>query len=74
MVQKEEEGLFCDILKEFKDVFQVPTELPPSISHDHAIILKEGEQPISVKPYRYPFFQKEKIEKIVKRLLQSGVI
>ncbi|XP_059456434.1 uncharacterized protein LOC132186472 [Corylus avellana] len=73
-VQKVEEGLFSDILAEFKDVFQVPTELPPSRSHDHAINLKEGEKPVSVRPYRYPFFQKEEIEKIVKGLLQSGVI
>jgi hypothetical protein len=73
-VQKEEEGLFSDILEEFKDVFRVPTELPPSRSHDHAITLKEGELPVSVRPYRYPFFQKTEIEKIVKGLLQSGVI
>jgi hypothetical protein len=29
---------------------------------------------VSVRPYRYPFYQKEEIEKIVKQLLKSGVI
>jgi hypothetical protein len=67
-------GVLDDILEEFDDVFQVPTELPPNRSHDHAITLQEGVQPVSVRPYRYPFFQKAEIEKIVKGLLQSGVI
>jgi hypothetical protein len=31
-------------------------------------------QPVSVRPYRYPYYQKEEIEKIVKELLESGVI
>jgi hypothetical protein len=61
-------------LEEFADIFADPKELPPKRSHDHAINLKEGAQPVSVRPYQYPFYQKEEIEKIVKELLQSGVI
>jgi hypothetical protein len=48
--------------------------LPLRRAHDHAIPLKEGVQPISIRPYRYPFYQKEEIKKIVKELLQSRVI
>lgn len=61
------------ILKEFAKVFQEPKGLPPSQSHDHSIQLLPGAQPISVHPYRYPFYQGE-IEKIVRELLDSGVI
>jgi hypothetical protein len=48
--------------------------LPPTRSHDHRILLKEDSTPVCVRPYRYPYFQKIEIEKIVRELLQSGVI
>jgi hypothetical protein len=55
-------------------VFEEPKGLPPIRSHDHQIVLKEGSQPISVRPYRYPHFRKGKIEKIMKDLLELGAI
>jgi hypothetical protein len=61
--------LLDDILKEYLNVFKEPTELPPRRAHDHAIPLQQGVQPIFVRPYRYLFYQKEEIEKIVKELL-----
>jgi hypothetical protein len=48
--------------------------MPPLRSHDHAIPLQDGVTPVSVRPYRYYFYQKVEIEKIVKDLLQSSVI
>jgi transposase InsO family protein len=63
-----------ELLQQFTDVFQEPTELPPHRAHDHTIKLQPGVQLVSVRPYRYPFYQKEEIEKIVKELLSSGVI
>ena len=42
--------------------------------HKHQINLKEGTQPICQRPYRYPYYQKTKIEKIVKELLEVGFI
>jgi hypothetical protein len=62
------------ILDAYKDVFQEPKGLPPHRAQDHSIPLQEGAQPVSVRPYRYPFYQKEEIEKIVQELLDSGVI
>ena len=41
-------------LQECKSVFSYPKNLPPPRHHDHAIILKEGVNPVSVRPYRYP--------------------
>ncbi|RVW68732.1 Transposon Tf2-2 polyprotein [Vitis vinifera] len=37
---------------EFEDVFQEPFKLPPLREIDHHIPLKEGTQPINVRPYR----------------------
>jgi hypothetical protein len=61
-------------LDEFQTVFEEPQGLPPPRSHDHQILLKPGTSPISVRPYRYPYYQKSEIETIVKDLLKSGVI
>jgi len=63
-----------ELVVEFEVVFEEPKGLPPQRSHDHQILLKEGTQPICVRPYRYPYYQKTEIEKIVKELLKSGVI
>ena len=62
------------LLQEFEHVFETPTRLPPLRGHEHPIVLKEGAQPVCQKPYRYPFYQKNEIEKIVKELLSVGSI
>ena len=62
------------LLQEFSQVFETPTELPPLRGHEHSITLKEGAQPVCQRPYRYPFYQKNEIEKIVKELLSVGSI
>lgn len=35
---------------------------------------KEGGNPVSVCPYRYPQIQKEEIEKMVRDMLLAGII
>eukprot|EP00253_Pinus_taeda_P022340 PITA_22340 len=63
------------ILNNHLPVFDKPHELPPSRGeHDHSITLVPGAQPPNVRPYRYPFTQKNEIEKIIKELLGAGVI
>ena len=42
--------------------------------HEHQITLMEGSQLVCQRPYRYPFYQKNKIKKIVKELLSVGSI
>jgi hypothetical protein len=61
------------LLAEFESVFTTPQGLPPQRSRDNQIILTDST-PVSVRPYRYPFFQKTEIEKLVTDLLASGVI
>jgi hypothetical protein len=54
-----EQGLELEALLDFfVDLFEEPKGLPPSKSHDHAILLKSGSKPVCVRPYRYPYFQK----------------
>ncbi|KAF5456115.1 hypothetical protein F2P56_025626 [Juglans regia] len=63
-----------ELLTQFQGVFEEPNGLPPVRDHDHKIVLKEGTPPISNRPYRYPYYQKTEIEKIVAELLKTGVI
>ncbi|KAH9779621.1 hypothetical protein KPL71_007762 [Citrus sinensis] len=62
------------LLADFSHVFESPTSLPPRRSHDHQIPLQPSAEPVSVRPYRYPYYQKTEIEKMVQELLQSGLI
>ncbi|KAH0716239.1 hypothetical protein KY285_007584 [Solanum tuberosum] len=62
------------ILESFADVFQRPQGLPPSRAHDHAIHLVPGTEPVNVRPYRYPYFQKQVMEEMVTEMLREGVI
>lgn len=55
-------------------VFDSPVGLPPKRCHEHAIVLKEGSNPVGVRPYRYPQFQIDKIERLIKEMLAVGII
>lgn len=63
-----------ELLNSYQDVLQEPRGLPPKRKDDHHIPLLPGCGPIAVRPYRYPHFQKNDIEHIVKELLEAGVI
>ncbi|KAG8364541.1 hypothetical protein BUALT_Bualt18G0007800 [Buddleja alternifolia] len=40
------------LLQDFADIFEEPHTLPPNMTHDHSITLKERINPISVRPIR----------------------
>ncbi|XP_028791570.1 uncharacterized protein LOC114747408 [Neltuma alba] len=66
-------ALIQKTLDGFQDIFREPRELPPlREGHNHPIILQEGTDPISIKPYRYPAAQKDVIEKLITELLHQG--
>ena len=48
--------------------------LPSKGDHYHNILLLPNRQPPNVHPYRYPFAQKNEIEKIIQEHLATGVI
>ncbi|KAD6453982.1 hypothetical protein E3N88_08688 [Mikania micrantha] len=62
------------ILTKLDMVFQPPTGLPPNRSHDHSINLLPNHSTVSVRPYRYPHFQKQEIENLVSEMLSQGII
>ncbi|XP_014517232.1 uncharacterized protein LOC106774700 [Vigna radiata var. radiata] len=62
------------LLHTYVSVFDTPHHLPPQRSHDHAIPLLAGSNPVKVKPYRYPHSQKEEIERLVEGMLKEGII
>ena len=62
------------LLHTYQDVFYVPSRLPPTRFHNHSIPLLHGTNPIKVNPYRYPFSQKQHIEKMVQDILHECII
>lgn len=43
-----------EVLKNYLDIFECPTALPPSTNRNHFINTMEGAKLVSVRPYRYP--------------------
>lgn len=61
-------------LQEYEEVFQKPVGLPPVRGREHAIVLQENSKPVSVRPYRYPQAYKKVMEKMVKEMMDEGLI
>ncbi|KAJ0599037.1 putative nucleotidyltransferase, Ribonuclease H [Helianthus annuus] len=62
------------LLELFQPVFSEPQSLPPTCYHDHHIPLTNNNQPVNVKPYRYPHFQKQIVTQLISEMLNSGII
>ncbi|KAF7828429.1 Ty3/gypsy retrotransposon protein [Senna tora] len=53
-----------DVINRFAAIFGDPIHLPPARDVDHKIDLLPGSNPVAVRPYRYPHFQKTEIERL----------
>ncbi|MCH88085.1 hypothetical protein A2U01_0008966, partial [Trifolium medium] len=62
------------LVNRFQTLFQTPTQLPPKRPVDHKIPLNPNSNPVNVRPYRYPHFQKHEIETQIKDMLANGLI
>lgn len=62
------------VLDKFPKVFAVPKELPPARPQDHLIPISEGSKPVHLNPYKCPYLQRVEIEKMVREMLDSGII
>lgn len=62
------------ILELYSDVFAVPSSLPPKRPCDHKITLLPNSKPVNLRPYRYSFFQKVELEKIIEELISTSTI
>ncbi|KAF5468876.1 hypothetical protein F2P56_012987 [Juglans regia] len=67
-------GIITELLNAYPRVFFEPVAFSPNWAFNHPINLKEWANPVFGRPYRYPHYQKAKIEKIVKELLASAVV
>ncbi|GKB86105.1 ty3-gypsy retrotransposon protein, partial [Tanacetum coccineum] len=63
-----------DILTSFTSLFSSVPRLPPHHETDHRIHLIPSTTPINVRPYRYPHYQNDIMEKIVSEMLTAGII
>ena len=62
------------LLTKYSSLFQPLSNLPPSRATDHSINLIPNAAPVNVRLYRYPYFQKQEIERQVASMLHSGHI
>ena len=62
------------LLTKYSSLFQPLTNLPPSRATDHSINLLPNSTPVNIRPYRYPYFQKQEIERQVASMLHNGHI
>jgi hypothetical protein len=66
--------LMTALLRDFEDVFTIPTGLPPPRRLNHRIHLQPGTMPIVVRPYRYPQLVKDELERQCHDMIQQGII
>ena len=62
------------VLDNHSKVFETLKGLPPICDHDHAIHSIPQSVPPNIRPYRYPYFQKIKIERMIAEMLEAGII
>lgn len=67
-------AIFSQVLEEYEQVFHMLDGLSPIQEKSYQIILKEGTNPISVRPYRYPPFQNDETKRLVGDMLRASVI
>ena len=61
-----------ELITQFEPIFAVPKSLPPMRNCNHGIKLKENTEPFKQQAYRYPYLQRQEIEKLVKEMLETG--
>ncbi|XP_027905965.1 uncharacterized protein LOC114165577 [Vigna unguiculata] len=64
----------CDLHGKYPQLFAEPHGLPPIRETDHHIPLLEGSNPVNVRPYQYPYFQKHEIERQIRDMMNEGLI
>lgn len=63
-----------EVLEQYDDVFTEPKSLPHVRALDHSIPLKPGAMPVSLRPYRFNYYQKNELARQVKEMLTNDTI
>ena len=63
-----------EVLDKFQQLFQSSTGLPPIRGHERAFIVRDGSELVNVRPYCYPRFQKDEVERLIKKMLEARII
>lgn len=64
----------CSVSEANRSIFKVPKSLPSHQEINHTILLQPNVQPVNVRPYSYPYYQKNEIEKLVQEMLDQEII
>lgn len=62
------------LLEQFGEVFEGSKGHPPRRWQDHKKTFKEGAQPVNIRPYSYSNLYMDVIERMVKEMVDVGVI
>jgi hypothetical protein len=73
-LNEEEKETLQNLLHLYQDVFTPLTGLPPNRPEDHTIPLKEGAQPVNLRPYRYSSLQKDMVEGMISEMISAGIV
>jgi len=73
-LNEEEKEALQNLLHLYQDVFTPLTGLPPNRPEDHTIPLKEGAQPVNLRPYRYSSLQKDMVEGMISEMISAGTV
>lgn len=63
------------LTREYPQLFAEPKGLPPSRGpFDHKIPLEVGRNPVNLRPYRCSSLRKDVIEKLIRDMLEQGIV
>jgi hypothetical protein len=62
------------ILQQYSQVFTKPQTLPPHRTQNHHIHLLPNTEPVNIRPYRYPQYQKDIMTTMIRDMLADGII
>ncbi|CAI8619451.1 unnamed protein product [Vicia faba] len=63
------------LIDEYVDMFLEESTLPPiRPGFDHKISFREGSQPFNLRPYRFSVVHKDVIDRIVRDMLDHGIV
>ncbi|KAL4575026.1 hypothetical protein LXL04_021866 [Taraxacum kok-saghyz] len=62
------------IIHQYATIFDKPKNLPPFRSQNHHISTSLTASPVNVRPYRYPYYQKQVMTALISEMLADGII